>query len=68
MVLGGYDSTVIEPGEYHEYTPAKLDTGFFVVDVRDATEDATQYQSEDFSGAFRLTFGKIPEIVPECVE
>ena len=33
MVLGGYDSTVIEPGKYHEYTPMALDTGFFVVKV-----------------------------------
>lgn len=34
MVLGGYDSTLIEPGEYHQYTPTTLDTGFFVVEVR----------------------------------
>ena len=31
--MGGFDPMLLEPGEYHEYTPAKVDGGWFSVKV-----------------------------------
>lgn len=33
MVLGGFDPVLLEPGEYHEYTPADFKKGWFSVKV-----------------------------------
>lgn len=57
MVLGGYDSNVIEPGEYHEYTPVTLTTGFYVVEVRALPEERSEAHSNESSAVRELSDG-----------
>ncbi|CAN0304270.1 unnamed protein product, partial [Ascophyllum nodosum] len=59
LVMGGFDPMLLEPGEYHEYTPAKVDGGWFSVKVEGVLLGGTQIATQKTLELFELGTGVI---------